>query len=267
MQFKFTNVMNNKIRYAESGSDNKCLLLIHGLGGSAESWIHNVDILAKNFHVFAPDLIGFGKSDKPKIKYDMKMFTNFINKFMDSVGIKKTNVIGSSMGGQIAAEFAISHPKQVEQLVLISPAGIPPREFKGTTKLKKYIKVLDAKNLDDIRRALTPVDDNDSSITDDYVKSVYEYVNMPGTRYAFLSSLQESTRMSRLAGRLKLIRARTFVIWGNDDDLIPVKYCEPFISKMKNCRLLIIEKCGHRPHAEKSYVFNKVVIDFLQELT
>lgn len=265
MQIKFTEVLNYKVRYAEFGDASDHLLLIHGLGGSAESWIHNIDTFGRHFHVFAPDLLGFGKSDKPAIKYDMKMFTNFISKFMDVIGIKKTNVIGSSLGGQIVAEFAISHPERVEKLVLVSPAGIPPKSFKGTAQLRDYVKVLDAKNRNEVRKALTPIDSSGSSITDDYVNSVYEYISMPGTRHAFLSSLKESAKAPRLANRLKSIKAKTLVLWGKDDNLIPVKYCEPFISKMDNCRLLIIEKCGHRPHAEKPSVFNEAVMDFLQE--
>jgi len=265
VQFKFINVMNRKVRYAESGDAPNHVLFIHGLGGSAESWIHNIDEFAKHFHVFVPDLLGYGKSEKPKIKYDMKTFTNFIDKFMDAIGIKKSNVIGSSMGGQIAAEFAISHPAKVEKLVLVSPAGIPPKEFKGTKELKRYVKVLEAKNLQDVRDALTPIDANGSSITNDYVRNVYEYVMMPGTGHAFLSSLKESAKAPRLASRLKSIKAKTFVVWGKDDNLIPVKYCEPFISKMSNCRLLIIEGCGHRPHAEKPGIFNEYVMNFLQE--
>lgn len=265
MQFKFALVTNYKVRYAEAGDASEYVLLIHGLGGSAESWTYNIDAFGKYFHVFAPDLIGFGKSDKPQVKYTMRMFTHFIDTFMDNIGIKKAHVIGSSMGGQIAAEFAISYPNSVDKLVLISPAGIPPKEFKGTAELKRYVKVLDAKNLADIRKALTPIDASGSSITDDYVNNVYEYVSMPGTKHAFLSSLKESAKAPRLAGRLKSIRAKTLVVWGKDDSLIPVKYCEPFLTKMANCRLLLIEKCGHRPHAEKPSIFNKAVLDFLQE--
>jgi len=265
LQFKFINVSKYNVRYAESGDSADHLLLIHGLGGSAESWINNIDVFGRNFHVFAPDLIGFGHSDKPKIQYTMKTFTNFLNAFLDAAGLKKTNVVGSSMGGQIAAEFAIAHPNKVEKLVLTSPAGIPPREFKGTKELKQYVKVLDAKSLEDVRKAVIPADASKATVSDEHVRSLYDYVTMPGAKYAFLSSLKGSSDAARLANRLKSIKAKTLVIWGKEDRLIPVKYCEPFLTKMDNCRLLIIEKCGHRPHAEKPDLFNRVVIDFLQE--
>jgi len=265
MQFKFTDVMNLKVRYAESGVGADHVLLIHGLGGSAESWKNNIDVLGRHFHVFAPDLIGFGHSDKPKMRYTVKTFTNFLTDFLDAIGLKKTNVVGSSMGGQVAAEFAIGYPNKVEKLVLISPAGIPPKSFKGTKELRSYVRMFDAKSLEDIRKAVTQVDSDSSAITDEYVKSVYQYTMMGGAKHAFMSSLKESASAPRLANRLNSIKAKTLVIWGKDDRLIPVKYCEPFITKMENCKLLLIEKCGHRPHAEKPDLFNKVVIDFLRE--
>lgn len=265
MQFKFTNVMNYKVRYAESGDSDKNLLLVHGLGGSAESWINNIDVLGRHFHVFAPDLIGFGHSDKPKIQYNMKTFASFLDAFLDAIGLKKTNVVGSSMGGQIAAEFALAHPDKIEKLVLISPAGIPPREFKGTKELNRYVTLFDAKNLDEVRKALLPVDADQSAITEEYVRSVYQYRMMEGAKHAFMSSLKGSSVAPRLANRLRTIKAKTLVIWGKDDRLIPVKYCEPFITKMENCRLILIEKCGHRPHVEKPDLFNRVVIDFLED--
>ena len=265
MQFKFTDVMNLKVRYAESGVGADHVLLIHGLGGSAESWKNNIDVLGRHFHVFAPDLIGFGHSDKPKMRYTVKTFTNFLTDFLDAIGLKKTNVVGSSMGGQVAAEFAIGYPNKVEKLVLISPAGIPPKSFKGTKELKSYVRMFDAKDMEDIRKAVSPVDAVRTSVTEEYVKSVYQYTMMDGAKHAFMSSLKESASAPRLANRLNSIKAKTLVIWGKDDRLIPVKYCEPFITKMENCKLLLIEKCGHRPHAEKPDLFNKVVIDFLEE--
>lgn len=265
MKYRFTNVMNYRIRYAESGNATSHVLLVHGLGGSADSWIRNIDAFGRHFHVVAPDLLGFGRSDKPKIRYDMKMFTKFIDRFMDSAAIKTASIVGSSLGGQIAAEFAISHTTRLEKLVIISPAGIPPREFKGTAQLGRYVKMLDAEDLDDVRAALAQMSCDRSSLSEDYVKNVFEYVKMPGTRHAFLSSLQESAKAPRLAHRLKSMKIKTLVLWGKNDSFIPVKYCHPFISGAENFRLLLIEKCGHRPYAERPDVFNRAVIDFLKE--
>jgi pimeloyl-ACP methyl ester carboxylesterase len=262
MQFKFTNVTNYKVRYAESGNSMKNVLFIHGLGGSAESWKHNTDEFARYFHVFAPDLIGFGHSDKPKIRYTMGNFIDFLSAFMDVVGIKSADVIGSSMGGQIAAEFVIKHKDRVEKLVLVSPAGVPPREFKGTRELKQYMGIFKAKNVDDVRKALTPVDADQSTVSEDYVRNVYAYVKMDGAERAFMSSLKESAAAPRLVKRLRRIKAKTLVVWGKDDRLIPVKYCVPFLA-MQNCRMVLLEGVGHRPHFERPALFNRTVIDFL----
>lgn len=265
MQFKFANVMKYKVRYAEAGHEQKHVLLVHGLGGSAESWIYNIGEFANRFHVVAPDLLGFGHSDKPKIRYTMNMFTDFLGRFMDTIGIKSTNIVGSSMGGQIAAEFAIRYPAKIEKLVLVSPAGIPPKEFKGTKGLKQYAKIFDAKNLSEVRKALMPLDSDPCTITEEYAKSVYEYTSMDGAMHAFMSSLKESASAPRLVNRLEAIKARTLVVWGKGDELIPIKYCEPFITRMPNCRLVLIEESGHRPHFERPDLFNKVVIDFMQD--
>lgn len=264
MEFKFTEVMGYRTRYAESGKGAKNVLLVHGLGGSATSWVYNIGKLGRHFRVFAPDLIGFGESEKPRIRYSPAVFVRFLREFMGVVGIKHASVVGSSMGGQIAAEFAIKHPNIAEKLVLISPAGIPPPEFKGTKELNQYVRIFDARNLGEVRKILGLIDANQSSVTDDYVKSVYQYRRMEGARHAFLSSLRESASAPRLENRLRSIHARTLVLWGREDRMIPVKYCEPFI-RMENCRLVILEQCGHRPHAEKPELFNRLVIDFLKE--
>jgi pimeloyl-ACP methyl ester carboxylesterase len=264
LEFKFTEVMGYRVRYAESGRATKNVLLVHGLGGSALSWVYNTGELSKHFHVLAPDLIGFGESEKPTIRYSPAMFTKFLREFMDGAGIRRASLVGSSMGGQVAAEFAINHPNLVEKLVLISPAGIPPKSFKGTKELKMYVRIFDTKSLGEVRKILGLIDADQSSVTDEYVKSIYHYRMMEGARHAFLSSLSESAGAPRLANRLRSIRASTLAIWGRDDRMIPVRYCEPFIG-MTNCRLVILENCGHRPHAEKPETFNKLVVDFLRE--
>ena len=87
-------------------------------------------------------------------------------------------------------------------------------------------------------------------------------MSMLGAKEAFISALKSSAQAPRLTGRLNRIHASTLLLWGKEDLMIPVKFAESFV-KLKNCRIILIEKCGHRPHAERPELFNKTVVDFL----
>src|SRR5262245_34907734 len=118
------------------------VLLIHGLGGSIESWAHNIEELARNFRIIAVDLPGFGLSDKPRMIYTIRLYREFITQFLKHMRLDRVSIVGSSLGGQVAAEVAINHPSIVKKLVLISPAGALPRSFKGSPALRRYVKVV-----------------------------------------------------------------------------------------------------------------------------
>ena len=105
------------------GTSTNTLLLLHGLGASAERWENVIPFFAKKFRVIVPDLIGFGYSDKPMVDYTTDYFAEFVSKFVNKLGIKKLNIIGSSLGGEIAAESIINHDVNVTKLVLVSPSG------------------------------------------------------------------------------------------------------------------------------------------------
>ncbi len=253
----YTDVLGYRIRYDEKG-DGKNLLLIHGLGGSLDSFIHNKDELARDFHVIVLDLLGFGLSDKPKVRYSISMYTRFIRKFLDLLEIDNTSIVGSSMGGQIAAEFAIKYPSMIDKLVLISPAGITPYSFKDSKDLRLYVSIFDAKDKEDLKKRL-----GDVSI--EYLNFMYDYIRMENARYTFFSALKHSAKAPRLYNRLDIIKAKTMVIWGKEDKIIPIRYCKPFIT-MKNCRLVLLEECEHRPHYEKPRLFNRLVRDFINNI-
>ncbi len=253
----YTNVLGYKIRYDEEG-DGKNLLLIHGLGGSLDSFAKNKDELAKDSHVIVLDLLGFGLSDKPKIRYSISMYTRLINEFLDRLGINNTSIIGSSIGGQIAAEFAIKYPSLIDKLILVSPAGTTPYTFKSSKELELYVSIFDAKDKDDLKKRLGEVNDK-------YLNFMYDYIKMENAKYAFFSALKHSAKAPRLYNRLDRIQAKTMTIWGKEDKIIPIRYCKPFIV-MKNCRLILLEECEHRPHYEKPRLFNRLVKDFINNI-
>ena len=120
---KFLQIDGHKIRYLESGNSKNTLVLLHGLGASAERWLNVIPLFSKEYTVIVPDLIGFGLSDKPQADYTPEYFIDFVEQFFAQTGIIRPNLIGSSLGGQIAANYTSSHTDEIEKLILVSPAG------------------------------------------------------------------------------------------------------------------------------------------------
>jgi len=265
MDFQYLNVNNFQIRYLDTRSTGNPVLLVHGLGGSIESLINNISkISTEQLRVIVLDLPGFGFSSKPRINYSISFYTTFIATFLNSLKVRSSSlsIVGCSLGGHIAAEVALNHPNLVSKLVLISPAGALPVSFKGTPALRSYVNVLKAKTLQEVRKALSSVDDD--PIDNTHAQEFYRKLLMPGAKEAFMSALNGSTHAPRLSRRLHMIKAETLLIWGKNDRIIPVRFIEPFV-KMENCRIILLEKCGHVPFISRPALFNKIVTDFIKE--
>src|SRR5919198_1766697 len=233
MDFQCLDVGNLRISYLDTGSaDNPIVLLIHGLGGSIESWTNNINPISKRqFRVIVVDLPCFGFSDKPKINYTISFYTIFIEKFLKTLKVSSSvSIVGCSMGGHITAEVAINYPDLVSKLVLISPAGALPVSFKGTPALRNYISVLKANSMQEVKKALLSADD--VPVDDTFAQTFYDKLSMPGAKEAFMSALRGSTyapRLNRNRG-LHTIKAHTLLMWGNNDKIIPVRFIKPFIN-------------------------------------
>ncbi len=120
---KFTKINNLRVRYLDRNKNGTPLLLLHGLGGSLESWTNNISFLSTKFRVIALDLPGFGMRDKPKIDYSINFYLSFLEKFIKKIKLSRFFMIGSSLGGHIAVEFTIRNRKMVNKIILVSPAG------------------------------------------------------------------------------------------------------------------------------------------------
>jgi len=259
---RFTTIDTLQIRYVDNNQRGSPVLLIHGLGGSLESWTNNIESFSTRYRVIALDLPGFGLSDKPRIDYTIDFYVNFVKKFIEKLKITRPFLIGSSLGGHIVIELAIRNPKLVDKVVLISPAGSLPKSFKGTSALKRYIKIVDAKSPLEVRDILSSIDN--SMVTHTYAEALYKRISLPGAKYAFISALKGSTKAARYNSKLEKINKQMLLIWGKNDSIIPVKFIRTFLEH-GNSRIIIFENCGHRPHVEKPKLFNKAVKDFLMD--
>jgi pimeloyl-ACP methyl ester carboxylesterase len=259
---KFTKINNLRVRYLDRNKRGTPLLLLHGLGGSIESWTNNIGFLSTKFRVIALDLPGFGMSDKPKIDYSINFYVGFLEKFIKRIRLSHFFIIGSSLGGHIAVEFTLRNRKIVDKLILISPAGSLPKTFKGTKELKKYIRIVNAKSLKDVSEILTSIDN--SMVNRAYADAIYKRLSLPGAKEAFISALKGSAIAPRYNNKLEKIDTDMLLIWGKEDRMIPLRFIRPFLEHGKS-RIIILEKCGHRPYVENPKLFNKVVKDFLLE--
>jgi len=259
MAVKTTEIDGNKIRYLEEGTSKNTLILLHGLGASAERWEDVIPLFAKKFRVIVPDLIGFGYSDKPSIDYTTDYFAEFMSKFVEKVGIKEMSIIGSSLGGQIAAEFIINQNADVKKLVLVSPSGVMKH---STPALNAYISAALYPNTDSALNAFQAMSGR-KKIDEKIVSGFIERMQLPNAKMAFMSTLLGLSNSKVITEKLQLITIPTLIVWGENDPVIPIEYAQSFVSGINDCRFYKMIGCAHTPYVEKPEKFFQIVSDFL----
>ena len=259
---KFTNVNGYRIRYLEDGPrDCKTLILLHGIGASAERWSRVIPTLSRDYRIIAPDIIGFGYSDKPAVEYTMDFFVDFFKLFLDNLGISKASIIGSSLGGHIATEFAIRFNHMVEKLVLVSPAGMMR---KSSPTLDRYIMSALYPEHQRVYEAFSEMVYDSNTINQEILMDFINRMSLPNAKYAFMSTLLGIRYAPDLRGRLSSITAPTLLMWGENDTTIPLaEYSNQYNGIPNMEEIVVIKNCRHIPHVEKPATFNRIVLRFL----
>lgn len=261
---KNIHVHGNKIRYHDYNDSSlkkkETLVLLHGIGASAERWSKVIPFFYEHFRMIVPDIIGFGYSDKPTVEYNMPFFVKFLKDFLNSLGVKKTSIVGSSLGGLVAAEFAIKDNNMVNKLILVSPAGT----MKISTKtLEEYILASLYPTHENVWRAFINMAFDPRTVSEQTIEGFIDRMKLPNAKYAFMSTMLAIRNTTNLASRLDKILSPTIIVWGEQDEMIPVKYAEDY-RNIPNSNLRVIPKCGHTPFTEKPQIFSKIAIDFLK---
>ena len=256
-----TNVNGYAVRYLDHGphEGSRTLVLLHGIGASAERWSRVIPTLAKYFRVITPDIVGFGYSDKPTVEYTMDFFIDFFHGFLDSLNIPKASLVGSSFGGHLATEFAIRFNRKVDRLVLTSPAGMMRT---STPTLDGYIMAALYPTYDNAYKAFKEMAHDPDAVNDEIVMDFVNRMRLPNAKYAFMSTLLGMRYAPKLQGRIGKIIAPTLLVWGDSDKMIPVQYAKDY-SEIPDGELVVIKDCGHTPYVEKPMTFNKLVLKFL----
>jgi len=254
-------VFGQKIRYVEAGS-GPTVILLHGLGGSSDSWTFNLGPLAEQFHVVVPDQIGFGKSDKPVINYRVRTYVDFLDEFCRQLKIERATLVGHSMGGWIAAAFTIAFPEKVERLVMVDAAGYaPPANFDY-----KSLYGLNPSTREGMKQLATRVFFNKAFTTDAMIDQLLAQRMSAGDGYT-INSLIESVgrREDFLDGQLNKIKVPTLIVWGQQDGLVLVTEGVRLKNDIPQARYAVFDGCGHFPQVEKAGEFNALVLGFLKQ--
>jgi pimeloyl-ACP methyl ester carboxylesterase len=254
---KFVTVYGAKIHYVEAGSGAP-LILIHGLADDASIWDSVIPALSAKFRVIALDQIGFGRSDKPLLNYRVSTFVDFLGGFLTELKIERASLIGNSLGGWVAAAYALAHPERIEGLVLSDAVG-----YAALAKAmdQRALSALRLASREDIRY-LGALTFHDKRFYQD-VDAIFKQRVTAGDSYTvgqFLDSMIRGDDV--LDDRLHAINRPTLIIWGREDKLIPLSFGERFHQEIANSRLQIIGNCGHIPQLECPTEFSAAVLQF-----
>lgn len=263
---KYIDVNGVSTHYHEAGQGEK-ILLIHGSGPGVTAWANWRLIfprLAENFHVFAPDVVGFGYTErKENIEYNVDTWTNHLIDFIENVVQDRVHIIGNSMGGALTLHIAHKRPDLVKKMVLMGAVGISFPITYGLDKVWGY-----EPSLENMKKLMKIFSYNSDFTTDELAKLRYEASIQPGLQEAF-SKMFAEPRQEKLDGlalteeQLRKIEHEVLMVHGREDLVIPYKETSlRFFELLPNAELHLFSKCGHWTQIEKKDEFAQLCENF-----
>jgi len=267
---RFVHLAGHPTHFIERGAGPP-LILIHGFFYDTYMWHNNIDALAAHFKVYAFDLWGFGYSTREPMHYGYSLYSDQLLEFMDALGIQKASLIGQSMGGGTIVKFATSHRERIDRAILVDPAGMPnPQPLMARIANFPLVgEVMYGLQSNFMRRlALRRNFIHDPVyITESYFENVTRFHKIRGTSEAMLTILRKRF-FDTLLDDIQAFRASdvpALIVWGREDQSIPVERGEAMHATMKGSRFQIISDAGHCPHDEQSELFNQLALAFLSD--
>lgn len=279
IESKWITVDGMRIHYLSAGGSGSPVVLLHGAGiDSAHlSWVEVIEPLAREHRVFAPDLPGYGQSDRPDVLYNAEFYITFLAHLLDALQLPKASLVGLSMGGAIVLGFTLAHPERVEKLVPVDPYGIMPKVAWHRTSylyvhspLNELSYWLFAQSRSMVRWSLaSSLISSPERLTDQLIDEVYAASKHPQAGKAFSSFQRHDLTWDGLRtnylDRLSEIKAPTLFIHGEKDPGVPLTYARQAHERVKGSRLHVMQGCLHWPMRDRPEEFNRVLGAFLQE--
>ena len=247
------------------------VMLIHGSGPGVSAWANwrqAIPALARDRRVIAPDMVGFGYTDRPAgIQYSMDTWVRQGLDLLDALGLEKVHLVGNSFGGHSAVAFALAHPARVGKLVLMGGGTGGPSQFvpMPTEGIKLLQGLYRDPTIENLKKMMAVFVFDTSSLTEAlYQARLDNMMSRKDHLENFVKSLAANPKQFPDYGpRLGEITAPTLVIWGRDDRFVPMDVGLRLLWGMPNAELHIFNRCGHWAQWEHADKFNRMVLDFL----
>tara|TARA_Y100000310_G_scaffold336418_1_gene420913 strand:+ start:196 stop:966 length:771 start_codon:yes stop_codon:yes gene_type:complete len=245
-----------KSNFKVSG-EGKPLLILHGWGGSSDSWTAVDEHLSKKgFKIYRPDFPGFGKTEIPPKPWSVSDYVNWTQSFIKHIKLDSFDLLGHSFGCRVAVKLCVKQSKDIEKMILVGPAGVKTRmsikDRAITVAAEVGNSILSWKGFRVIRNVARPVF---------YLFLRHkDYIKADGPMQASMRLvIQEDLRPF-----LTRIKVKTLLVWGEEDKMIPVKVSKIFKEEIKDSKLIILENNGHSPHLSIPERLSIIIAKYLQ---
>jgi pimeloyl-ACP methyl ester carboxylesterase len=256
-----------RLRLRDTGPrDAPAVILLHGFGSSLETWEPWAQALSARYRVIRFDLPGFGLTGPdPTGDYTDAREIELLVGLMDQLGLARASLVGNSLGGRIAWNFAARHPKRVTRLALISPDGFASAAFQYDTPpetplMMRALPYVTPKPL--LRETLVAAYAQPQNLSDATVTRYHDLMLAPGVREAILDRMGQ-VRLRDPAPTLARIKAPTLLLWGEKDAMIPVGNADDYLRNLPRAKLVRLPNLGHVPFEEDPAGSLRPLQDFL----
>ena len=267
---KFAEIDGVKLHYQEKGKGTP-VVLIHGYTSSTYSWKDVFLPLSEKYRVIAVDLKGFGFSAKPDGDYTRREQGRLVNGLLDHLKIEKAFLVGNSMGGETSINAALQKTERIEGLILVDSAGVNFESRNGITPW--YIRVpfigrvlssifLTSDAL--VKIGLEKSFYDDSKVTQERIDYYHQPLRTNDGQRAAMRARQQFTQFP-VEDKLSGINKPTLIIWGAEDEVIPLSAGRKMNSLIKNSEMIVYEKVGHIPQEEVPERFLSDIINFIDK--
>jgi len=234
------------IHYYRAGSHGTPIILIHGLGSSAEVWVSLLPRLSKKYVVYALDLPGFGKTPLAPEGMNIRTHVLYLKRFLDALGYPRVALVGNSLGGWIATRFAVEHPEQVHQLYLLNSAGL-----KREGAHSPY-----APDREAARRSIQRMWGYSLPVPGFILDAMVRNTQRPAYR-GFIQTYDQQEVLDAVLAR---VHVPTTIIWGTRDHLLPITCAYDLHAGIPHSKLELLPGVGHTPQVEAAAKVARIIL-------